>query len=285
MERAGPGHAIDKPVSYQHFVKIWNDVFPHVKIREWKSVTGKCSECEMLSKLRHSTMTNAKRQYYKNLHLIHRNHTRGEKLDYYKRIQEAKESDGEVISFIFDGMSSSSTALPNLASLNQWSIPFKTHLQGCIAHGRHTSFYWSYPNLMTGASFMIHCILCEIEKIIKSEAPLPRRLYIQIDGGPENSARSVIAFFEHLVLLGGTLLVKVTRLMVGHTHEDIDSRFGRIWVKIRYMHVYTPQEMEEAIKNAFPSTDQEINVIHVIAICNYKDFYEKFIDDNVQNYR
>ena len=132
---------------------------------------------------------------------------------------------------------------------------------------------------------MIHCILCEIEKIIKSELPLPKKLYVQIDGGSENSARSVYAFFEHFVILGGCLKVYITRLMVGHTHEDIDGRFGRIWVKIRYMHVYTPQELEEAIHNSFRKTDHEINIVYVIAICNYKDYYEKFIDKSLQNYR
>ena len=108
---------------------------------------------------------------------------------------------------------------------------------------------------------------------------------MQIDGEPENSARSVIAFFEHFVILGGCLKVKVTRLMVGHTHEDIDSRFGRIWVKIRYMPIYIPQELEAAIREAFPFSNYEINIIPVVAILNYKSYYEKFIDQDVQNYR
>ena len=112
------GQEIEKPVGYDCFVKVWNAVFPHVKIREWKSVTGKCHECEMLTKMRHSSKAKCKRAYYKHLHLLHRNHTRGEKLDYYKRTMEAIDPDGETISFIFDGMSSSSTSLPHLQGLN-----------------------------------------------------------------------------------------------------------------------------------------------------------------------
>lgn len=36
-------------VSIQDFGKMWIDLFPHVKIREFKAVTGKCWTCAMLS--------------------------------------------------------------------------------------------------------------------------------------------------------------------------------------------------------------------------------------------
>lgn len=35
---------------------------------------------------------------------------------------------------------------------------------------------------------------------------------------------------EYLVAKKFCPLIVLTRLPVGHTHEDIDSRFGKIWV-------------------------------------------------------
>ena len=39
----------------------------------------------------------------------------------------------------------------------------------------------------------------------------------------------------------------VTRLPVGHTHEDIDGRFGKLWEFFRLMHVDTPNDLIEGI--------------------------------------
>ena len=54
-----------------------------------------------------------------------------------------------------------------------------------------------------------------------------------------------------LVLRGLTKKVVLTRLPVGHTHEDIDGRFGVIWLSMRCCHVLSPQEYEQVIKGAF----------------------------------
>ena len=50
------------------------------------------------------------------------------------------------------------------------------------------------------------------------------------------------------------------------------------------MHVYTPLELEEAIRNLFPKPDQEINVVYVLLFVILKAI-TKSIDNSVQNYR
>ena len=42
----------DTYLSYQRFVKLWDQLFPHVKIRAYKQVSGKCDTCTRLSALR-----------------------------------------------------------------------------------------------------------------------------------------------------------------------------------------------------------------------------------------
>jgi hypothetical protein len=52
----------------------------------------------------------------------------------------------------------------------------------------------------------------------------------------------ILLISELLVAKGLCKRVVVTRLPVGHTHEDIDSLFAKIWKKLRRMHVITPQQ-------------------------------------------
>jgi len=56
------------------------------------------------------------------------------------------------------------------------------------------------------------------------EGRLPNTIYFQVDGGAENVAKSVLVMMELLIAKRLTQTIIVTRLMVGHTHEDIDAR-------------------------------------------------------------
>jgi len=51
----------------------------------------------------------------------------------------------------------------------------------------------------------------------------------------------VLVLCELLVAVGLTQRIELSRLPVGHTHEDIDSKFAKIWVGMRNCSVLTPQ--------------------------------------------
>ena len=73
---------------------------------------------------------------------------------------------------------------------------------------------------------------------------LPDTIFYQIDGGLANSAKCVLAMCELIVARRLTKKFILTRFPVGHTHEDIDSKFGTLWRFIRSKHVYTSLEYE-----------------------------------------
>lgn len=62
----------DEYLSYSKWREVWNDHFEHVKVREYKQVTGKCLECEMLSDARKKTKSAWGRQLITECHAFHR---------------------------------------------------------------------------------------------------------------------------------------------------------------------------------------------------------------------
>ena len=272
----------EKVYGYEAFTKIWRDVFPKVKIREYKNVTGKCEVCDACKNLMASSKSKALRIVVRQYKLMHRSFYMGEKLLYYQRRAEAENSNGEIGSIIIDKMGTHATQLPLLSNLNQSKTVFPVTVTGAISHGTNeTTFYLSTPNVFTGASYTIHCILSELRKLyIKNGRKPLRKLFIEIDGASDNVAKAVVAAIEHLVFKKFCPFIVLARLPVGHTHEDIDSRFGKLWTYIRDRHVYTFDGFCSIIKEAFGNSNN-VFVQPTFAILDYKAYYDQFIDKHL----
>lgn len=100
-------------------------------------------------------------------------------------------------------------------------------------HGRSITLYRTFHNVSNGANLQIHTFLLSLQKVFAVEHRLPDTLYYQIDGGSENTAKAVYYLCELLVARRLTKRVVLSRLLVGHTHCDVDAIFGKIWCKIR----------------------------------------------------
>lgn len=108
-------------------------------------------------------------------------------------------------------------------------------------------------------------------------------MYVQIDGGPENANKLVLAVLSFLVAkrVGGIQRIVLTRLPVGHTHEDIDGIFGRISQYIMKRHILTPQAYKKAIYDAIGSkvgSKVGIQVVDLVVIPNYNEFFKGCVD-------
>ena len=106
--------------------------------------------------------------------------------------------------------------------------------------------------------------MCEIEARLQhcfdNDLEMPSILFLQVDGGCENTSHTFHALCEQLVRDGVFKEIHVNRLPVGHTHEDIDALFGVLWRGLQNKTLMTPQEWEEAAKNCFRSAEEETDL-------------------------
>ena len=78
----------------------------------------------------------------------------------------------------------------------------------------------------------------------------------------------------------------LTRLPVGHTHEDIDGCFGTLAAWFDRVIIQTPDGYKEQIEAAFngDSTKLKCKVVDVFVVPNYKDFFRPYIDPKFSRY-
>ena len=90
---------------------------------------------------------------------------------------------------------------------------------------------------------------------------------------------------ELLVIRGLTKRIVLTRLPVGHTHEDIDARFALIWKRAQLAHLLTISQYSRMAISAtsvncpFPS-----NVIDIYAVPDYDFHLRPCIDKKFGRY-
>ncbi len=131
----------------------------------------------------------------------------------------------------------------------------KQKIIGAKQHGFARSFYRTYPHVSSGTNIAIQVLESEITKRMehckKTNTLMPQVLYLQIDGGPENTSKSFYAYIDQLLELGIFKQIDVCRLPVGHTHEDIDALFGTVWRACRNKTIITPDEWKTMALQSF----------------------------------
>jgi hypothetical protein len=167
----------------------------------------------------------------------------GEKQAYYDRCQLANQMQASYMSIITDGMSQNHSKLPWLGNVKDFSAPLQQHLQGIIDHGDEFAVYRTFHNVKDDSNLAIHVLLMQFEaKMVKLPSGLlPAEIFIQIDGGSENANKYILAMCEMMICRRLCHKIVLTRLPVGHTHEDIDGKFGQIWLSARDNMIMTPK--------------------------------------------
>jgi hypothetical protein len=271
-------------LQYDAFCKLWVCCFSYVKIREYKAVSGKCNTCALLSYARRTRRDPKARLHITQMHALHRAEYMGERLAYYMRREMAMANPLLYLSIISDGMAQAHCLLPFLSNLKQFSDPLTQHLQACYVHGQAIIVYRTFHNVCLGANMQIHCFLLTLENARQRNGYLPRTIFYQIDGGSENVAKVVMGICELLVSRRLVDRIVLTRLLVGHTHEDIDGKFALIWKKIRDRHILTPQEYKIAIAAALEYKELFVLVHDLFVVPDYTSLLSSLIDGNFGRY-
>ena len=242
----------DRPtLTYPSFDKIWNECFPYVKIREYKACSGKCETCCNLSTLYGKKDTTEIRRDIGDLKAFHRADYMADRARNKERIYQAVTDPGNYLSIITDGMQQFHTELPYFGNKMGQAKKVKQHLQGLTVHGKRTRLYRTVDHIKNGANVCIYILLLALDEELQSSGSLPRILYIQIDGGPENANYWFLAWMEILIAIDiGIEEIWLCRMRPGHTHADQDARFGLIWLYARGKYLVTPQEYNYAIKDS-----------------------------------
>jgi len=265
------------------FVTVWKNLFSHVKIREFKAVSGKCSTCAKLSDARKMYKDQSRRTYITEMHYLHRSAYMNERMKYAERRQLACKLPKSYLSIIIDGMAQNHCKLPWYGNLKDSDNTLPQHLQGVLNHGRGFTIYRTFHNVRGGANLAIHCFLSTLEDTIKEEGCLPETIFLQIDGGSENTAKSVLGVCELLTARRICNKIVITRLIVGHTHEDIDAVFAKIWKALRDLQVISPQAYEEIMRKALKEK-KNLKIKDIFVLPDYVDYFQPLVDTQFSNY-
>ena len=86
---------------------------------------------------------------------------------------------------------------------------------------------------------------------------------------------------ELIVARGLTKRVVLTRLPPGHTHEDIDAVFGKIWKYLAKRTIYTPQGYRRALIVSLRKRNIDVHVEDILCVPDYMQFMAPYIDPNL----
>lgn len=124
-----------------NFRDLWKTCFPHVKIKEFKNVTGKCDTCAALTAARKKYRDKASREMVQYFHAMHRIMFMSERKEYYLRRHFALFTPSTHMSIISDGMAQNHCKLPWMANQQNFGADLPQHLQGVLNHGREFVLY------------------------------------------------------------------------------------------------------------------------------------------------
>ena len=258
-------HSVEEcpePASIKTFYAMWNNLFPNVKIVKYLAVAGKCPICAEIYHMEEQSKTLQQLEDLKKIKIFHRLYVQKFKFGYYLRREKARRFREQYMSIISDGMQQEHCKSPYFANQKTSSNVVSQHIQGTIVHGFQKSLNRSLPHVLNGFNVNAHVVLSDImDRLVyceENEECFPRTLFLQVDGGAENTAKAMFGLCEFLVEQKVFSRIELSRLPVGHTHEDIDAMFGTIWTRLRSKTMLSPDEFKTECMLALKATKTDV---------------------------
>ena len=242
-------------------------VFPVVRFTKHKAVSSKCFACSRLQKLMQlalgSSVCAELRARVLKQKALHRRFFVNERVIHNLRVCEAMNNYAQIGSIVMDGMDSAKTCLPSYADLQGELVGLyknflKVKLTGVMLHGYNLNVFATFPWIRCGAnlcaSTLMHTLVKWQEGLRMQGRELPRTLYLLVDGGSENVNKTLFALYAWLVTFDIFEQIYVTRLPVGHTHNDLDQRWSIVAQRLHGKHGVDARTLEallQVVRDAF----------------------------------
>jgi len=274
-------------LSSDTFNRKWEIHYPHVFIRKYKLVAGKCATCLLLSRLRKEATTRRALELIKVVHIMHRSMYMNERAAYKARQLEAIQNPTRVCSINLDGMSSDKNDVPHNGDQKSYEPRLSSQTIGALMHGQSLTLYKFGNTIPKGANTSVFVVHSQLDAFKSKFGHYPEKLYIQSDGGTENVSETFLAMLELLVIKRVVREICLTRLPVGHTHCDLDARFGDIWRHSRCKFIPSPAIYKKMIlTEVWPNSRSGFRILYqdVVIVPNYDDFIKGHIDRKFGQY-
>jgi len=278
---------VDRPglQSHKEFLRLWRDTFPTVKCLK-STDFALCSNCSFFREQLHfgnlSPTLRAKLDFVYKEHL--RDQSSARQL-FYQHNTKAK-LNPKAASWIVDGMTQGTTALPKFKDKNKKWEKMKqhqrphlaTHLMGVLTSGERPNAELSHKNISNDGNLVVDTLHRAINRLqetrIRDGRPLPSVAYIQLDNVSSNKCSLVMAYGCWLVQQGIFDKVRFCYCLVGHTHENIDQFFSRLAEKLRSVsRILTLDELKNLVESCFRSQENHTPSCQVIThVHDWKGF-------------
>jgi hypothetical protein len=280
----------DSGVTYGYFCSLFNEEAknpPVISMRKKKDVSSVCSDCvdlhHALDCALESGMTD-RIHAAKAALSAHCERVRAERRVYFSTMQEAQLRPPPCLSGVADAMDNHKTILPSakgaLAHELKDSERMAIRLLGVSQHGSTWYAFLTPPWVHKGANLSCTALLFWLLRV-RARGPLPPVLRMNVDGGSENWNQTTFAFYAHLVTLGIFKKVVLTRLPVGHTHNDLDAIFGIISMALHGTGVFDtgrgclhPFDFGETLRAAFVSDRSKPVVVWLNGFYDFVAYYK-----------
>ncbi|XP_066929842.1 uncharacterized protein [Clytia hemisphaerica] len=262
-----------KCLSEGQFLRAWRQELPKIKISENTRFT-KCGICTLIKDIKNSTKDKDLKNKMSLIRKLHNEQQMGERAKYKVHQTKARNNPDRYASIIIDGMDQNKTSLPHFFTLSkEYSSEFvKTHITGVLSHGCRKAFYVVDLHETPHDSNLTMSILSYVFMRIAKDGVLPPVLYVQMDNcWRENKNQFLLAFFAFLVLKRIVKKVRLSYLLVGHTHEDIDSTFSNISTTLNKKDVFTIDHLLQTIKESFQKQNTSVSLLKYVF--NYRDWF------------
>ena len=241
-------------VTEQYFNRVWKLDVPTLKCRKYHRFQM-CDVCMALNKkLRITSLSDIERRAYAKAKDEHLCVVREDRYGYEMRILQAKEYPEELMNITINGSDNGQCGFPYWAIKTKETdkgYKLKTKLYAALVHGHGVYAYIYNAHLEGGTNVTVNVLHHTLTKLQEEGKKFPAVLCLQLDNTvKENKSKYVLAYLQALVDLGLFKEVNVFFFQVGHTHCDIDQLFSRVSIYLKDKHIFTFEDLCNAVKEA-----------------------------------